>query len=88
MVYDEAPIVAIGNNASDPHYGPTESVYSEINIGDLVLIDMWAKMNHPKAVYGDITWMAYVGDSVPEEMASRFSVLREAIDRGFDYIKK
>jgi Xaa-Pro aminopeptidase len=40
MVYDDPPIVAIGPNASNPHYGPTEKASSIIKKDDLVLIDM------------------------------------------------
>ncbi|MCQ2771916.1 MAG: aminopeptidase P family protein [Bacilli bacterium] len=88
MVYDEPPIVAIGQNASNPHYGPTATAFSKIRKGDLVLIDMWAKMSHPNAVYSDITWMGFVGSQVPENMAERFAILREAVDAGFEYLKK
>lgn len=80
MTYDDPPIVAIGQNAIDPHYGPSENRYSPIKPGDLVLIDMWAKMNDPDAVYGDITWMGFVGSDVPEIYSKRFSILHEAID--------
>lgn len=87
MIYDDAPIVAIGPNASNPHYGPTSECSSKIHEGDLVLIDMWAKYDHPKAVYADITWMAYIGDEIPEEMERRFEILKTAIDKGFEFIK-
>jgi len=87
MTYDDPPIVAIGPNAANPHYGPTETVSSKIKKGDLVLIDMWAKYNHPKAVYADITWMAYVGDDVPAEMEKRFNVLKTAIDKAFEFLE-
>lgn len=88
MVYDEAPIVAIGKNASDPHYGPTDKLSSPIKKGDLVLIDMWAKMDHPNAVYSDITWMGYVGEEVPTIYKERFEVLRNAIESSFEYLEK
>lgn len=88
MVYDEAPIVAIGKNASDPHYGPTDKLSSPIKKGDLVLIDMWAKMDHPNAVYSDITWMGYVGEEVPAIYKERFEVLRNAIELSFEYLEK
>ena len=80
MVFDEAPIVAIGANATDPHYGPTAEKFSPIKKGDLVLIDMWAKNDEPDGVYADITWMAYVGESVPEIYAERFAIIKEARD--------
>lgn len=87
MVYDEAPIVAIGKNASDPHYGPTKSVTSLIKKGDLVLIDMWAKMDHPNAVYSDITWMGFVGTEVPNVYQERFTILRKAIELSFEFLE-
>lgn len=76
MVYDDPAIVAIGSNANNPHYGPTENCSSVIKMNDLVLIDMWAKMDDPEGVYADITWMGFVGENVPEIYAERFQVLK------------
>ena len=87
MVYDDPAIVAIGKNASDPHYGPSEEVSTPIRKGDLVLIDMWAKMDDPEGVYADITWMGYVGEEVPEVYAKRFEILKKAIEADFEFLK-
>jgi len=88
MVYDDPAIVAIGKNASDPHYGPSESEHSPIRKGDLVLIDMWAKFDDPEAGYADITWMAYVGESVPEVFAKRFEIVKAARDGVIGFLKE
>ena len=32
--------------------------------GDLVLIDMWGKLDQPESVYYDITWTGYCGAHV------------------------
>ncbi|MBQ7243444.1 MAG: aminopeptidase P family protein [Bacilli bacterium] len=88
MVYDEAPLVAIGKNASNPHYTPTEESYSPIKEGDLVLIDMWAKYKEPGSVYADITWMGYVGTKVPEEYQKRFAIIRNARDAAIELLKR
>ena len=88
MVYDDEPIVAINSNASNPHYGPTKEIHSDISEGDCVLIDMWAKMDHPKAVYSDITWMGYVGKEVPKVYEDRFQILRRAVDTAFDFLRQ
>lgn len=88
MVYDDPAIVAIGSNANNPHYGPTKEVHSPIRKGDLVLIDMWAKMDDPEGVYADITWMGYVGHEVPEDYAKRFSILKKAIDLDVEFLEK
>jgi hypothetical protein len=33
--------------------------------GDLVLLDLWAWLDQPDAVYDAITWMAFCGEDVP-----------------------
>ena len=88
MVYDEPPLVAIGPNASDPHYSPTEQVHSPIREGDLVLIDMWAKYKEAGSVYADITWMGYVGTEVPAKYKERFEIVKGARDAAISFLKK
>lgn len=88
MVYDDPAIVAKGSNASNPHYGPTENISSKIVKEDVVLIDMWAKIDDPEGVYADITWMGYVGETVPEEIENRFQVLKIAIDKDMEFLAK
>ena len=88
MVFDEDPIVAIGKNAGDPHYGPTKERFSLIKEGDLVLIDMWAKNAAPGSVYADITWMGYVGHEVPDVYAERFAIIKKARDGVIAFLKE
>lgn len=77
---DHGPDVAVNANASNPHYNPTEGNSSEIRRGDLVLIDMWAKLDRPDGVYYDITWVGYCGDQAPEKMQTIFGIVRDARD--------
>ncbi len=70
-------IVAVNGNAANPHYGPSADDHAEITRGDLVLIDLWGKESD-EAVYADQTWMGYVGEEVPERLASLFAVARDA----------
>ena len=88
MVYDDPPLVAIGKNASNPHYTTTAESHSKIHKGDLVLIDMWAKMNDPEGVYADITWMGYVGTEIPEVYTKRFAIVKAARDGVIAFLKK
>ena len=88
MVFDEDPIVAIGKNAGDPHYGPAKECFSLIKEGDLVLIDMWAKNAAPGSVYADITWMGYVGREVPKIYAERFAIIKKARDGVISFLKE
>jgi len=48
--------------------------------GDLVLIDLFAKERDPDSIYGDLTWMGFVGENVPEMQASVFRIVASARD--------
>jgi Xaa-Pro dipeptidase len=80
MVTDHGPIVAVNENASNPHYEPTAEVHRSIRRGDLVLIDMWAKLDRPDAVYYDITWTGYCGDAAPDAIIKVFQTVTGARD--------
>ena len=45
MFTDHGPIVAVNANAANPHYEPTQQSHSAIKRDDLLLIDMWAKLD-------------------------------------------
>ena len=77
---DHGPDVAVNANASNPHYDPTREACSEIKRGDLVLIDMWGKLDQPDSVYYDITWTAYCGETVPDAIQNVFRVVTTARD--------
>ncbi len=70
-------IVAVNANAANAHYAPSADQHAEIRAGDLVLIDLWGKEND-EAIYADQTWMAYVGDTIPERLEQMFGALVEA----------
>ena len=76
LVPDHAPIVAKGVNGASPHYFPSPEKNALLKKGDVVLIDMWAqRIGFPKSVFADITWMCFIGEEVPEEIATPFDVL-------------
>ena len=78
LVTDHGPDVAINANASNPHYEPSEEASSAIQPNDLVLIDMWAKLERPESVYYDITWVGYCGASPPAAIENVFGIVRAA----------
>jgi Xaa-Pro aminopeptidase len=84
---DEGPDVAVGPNASDPHYGPVEGKSSPIREGQLLLLDVWAKKKTPGSVYYDVTWTGFLGTKVPEEYTKVFGVVREARDKAVELIR-
>jgi Xaa-Pro aminopeptidase len=86
LTADEGPDVAVGPNASDPHYGPVEGKSSPIREGELLLLDVWAKKTTPGSVYYDVTWTGFLSTKVPEEYAKVFAVVREARDKAVNLI--
>jgi len=78
---DHGPIVAVNANASNPHYEPTAEAHAPIVKGDLLLIDLWAKLaDDPDAVYYDITWTGSTADVIPGEQARIFEAVAGARD--------
>ena len=47
-----------------------------IRKGDLLLLDVWGKLDRPGSVYYDITWVGYLGAAVPEKYAKIFAIVR------------
>lgn len=78
LTTDHGPIVAVNANASNPHYEPTPEQTSQIRARDLVLIDLWAKLAQPDAVYYDSTWTGYCGETIPNNIQNIFEVVRDA----------
>jgi Xaa-Pro aminopeptidase len=87
LTSEEGPDVAVGANASDPHYGPVEGTAAPIREGQLLLLDVWAKKKTPGSVYYDVTWTGFLGTKVPEEHAKVFAVVREARDKAIELIR-
>ena len=82
LVTHDPPIVAVNANSGNPHYEPHAVGSAAIREGDFVLLDVFAKMNTPEAVYYDITWVGFVGASPSERMREVFEVVRQARDSG------
>jgi Xaa-Pro aminopeptidase len=81
LISDSNPVVAAQENASEPHYLPTAQQTRQIRANELVLLDLWAKKkDDPRAVYADITWVGFTGETVPDEIARAFGAIRSARD--------
>jgi Xaa-Pro aminopeptidase len=86
LVTDSGPIVGVNAHAGDPHYEPRAETNTPIKTGDLVLLDMWAKLNKPGAIFYDITWMGFCGTPT-ERVQTVFEVVRGARDAAIDRVK-
>jgi Xaa-Pro aminopeptidase len=76
---DHGPIVAATENAANPHYAPSASSPRPIRMGDILLIDLWAKEQGTDAVYADQTWMASIGAPSPRAIEV-WTAVRDARD--------
>ncbi|HUU14787.1 MAG TPA: M24 family metallopeptidase [Terriglobia bacterium] len=85
---DDPPNVSVNENSADPHYSPARESSRPIRTGDFVLMDVWAKVKKPGAVYFDITWTGFVGEQVPENFTQVFDVVREARDAAVDLVQR
>jgi Xaa-Pro aminopeptidase len=90
LITDHPPIVAVDAHAGDPHYVPRADVARPCAEGSLVLIDLWAKEDDPAAVFADVTWMGFAGESPPAPMAEAFDVVVvvRARDLGLDTVQR
>ena len=77
LVTDTPPIVATSANSGNPHYQPIQKLSRDFQAGDLILLDIWAKLETPGSVYYDITWTGVIGE--PNERQQRiFEIVRDA----------
>jgi Xaa-Pro aminopeptidase len=82
---DHGPIVAIGPNASNPHYEPTAAGSATINRGDILLIDLWAR--EEGGVFADQTWMGSLGEPSERDMAV-WEAVRDARDAAIALLRE
>jgi Xaa-Pro aminopeptidase len=80
LTTDHPPIVGVGPHSGDPHYEPKSGSDGVIKKGDFVLVDLWAKLDRPRAVYSDLTRVAFVGDDVPKKQVDVFNVVAASRD--------
>lgn len=84
-----APTVATGVNTAVPNYVPSARRTATIKTGDLLLLDMSARVTDAeRPIYATMSWMAYVGDSVPRDLSDYFTVVAGARDAAVDLIRE
>jgi Xaa-Pro aminopeptidase len=80
LASDSPPVVAAAENAGNPHYLPTPSRHRAIGRDEIVLLDLWGKLEGPGTVFADITWVGFSGRNVPAQASQAFQAVREARD--------
>ena len=86
--HNEYPIVGVNAHAADPHYEPTPEKALPIRRGDLLLLDLWARLDQPRSIYFDITWTGYLGDPIPPKHSQVFEIVRAARDRAVEFARE
>ena len=87
LTTDHGPIVGVGPHSGDPHFEPNPAADAPIGQGDFVLIDLWAKLDRPRAVYSDLTRVGFVGETVPRKYAEVFDIVSRARDAAIAFVK-
>jgi Xaa-Pro dipeptidase len=88
LISDSDPNVSAAENAGNPHYLPTERATRTIGRDELVLLDLWGKLDRPGAVFADITWMGFTGPTVPERYAKAFAAIAAARDAAIALVQR
>jgi Xaa-Pro dipeptidase len=84
---DYPPIVGVNENSANPHYSPDKDINKPVKKDDFILIDLWAKVNKPEGVWADITWVGFVGKTVPDKYKKIFNIVANARDEAFKLVQ-
>jgi Xaa-Pro dipeptidase len=87
METEHPPIVAVGPHSGNPHHETSSGAGSEIREGNFVLIDLWAKLKRPRAVYSDLTRVGFVGKTVPQQYTDIFKIVAAARDAAIETVR-
>jgi len=88
LISDSAPVVAAERNAGDPHYLPTAETTRTIGREEVLLLDLWGKLDVPGAVFADITWVGYTGREVPARIGKAFNAVKRARDAAVELVQQ
>jgi len=84
----DSPIVGFNDHPADPHFEPTKANSYALKEGTSVLVDLWAKLKRPAAIFYDITWCGFAGAEPPAEYKKIFSVVCAARDAAVRFVQE
>ncbi len=90
MVSVHSPICGVNANAGNPHYEPTKDHTATIEKEQLVLIDLWGKINNDNGIFADITWVGFTGtkEQIPGKCNKIFAIAAQARDKAVATVKE
>lgn len=80
------PIVGVNAHSADPHYEPKKEGSLPIRKGDFILIDLWCKKKHPRAVYADICRVGVAESKPTGKQEEIFTIVRDAQKAATQYV--
>jgi Xaa-Pro dipeptidase len=87
LTTDHGPNVSVNQNSSDSHYEPGAEGSRPIQSGDFVLIDIWARQDHPGSCWYDITWTGVVNRDPSDFERTVFAIVRDARDAAISAVR-
>ena len=81
------PIVARADHAGLPHYETGAGNDTRIREGDVLLVDLWGRIDRPRTIYSDLTRMAFVGSAVPDHVAAVFDIVVRGRDAAIELLE-
>ncbi len=87
MVYAHRAIGGFGPHGGDPHYAPRAGEDRVLQLGDPILIDLFARKAEPGAPYGDVTWMGHYGEP-SDAVTKAWVAVRDAREVGVTMLEK
>jgi Xaa-Pro aminopeptidase len=87
LVSVDTPNVSAQENAGNPHYHPSQEIHRPIRPNEVLLLDLWGKLEKVGAVFADITWVGFTGPVVPDEYARAFAAARDGRDAAIELVQ-
>ncbi len=80
--------VAIGGNTAKPNYVPTLRSSRAIESGQILVLRLsGALVDGERPIHASLSWVAYVGETVPERFHRLFKVVSEARDATIEFVR-
>jgi Xaa-Pro aminopeptidase len=80
--------VATGENSAKPNYEPSSRSSTSIEKGQLLVLQLSAAVSDSdRPIFASLSWVAYVGDTVPERLHKSFQVVVDARDATLEFIR-
>jgi Xaa-Pro aminopeptidase len=87
LISDSAPVVGAQENAGNPHYLPTAAHHRHIAPDEVLLLDLWGKLESAGAVFADITWMGFTGSGIPDHVQRAWTAVSGARDAAASFVR-